>query len=140
MQVTIIRIHIHALQLFQHNTNTLSTPHLSFDLERDLLLRFSFLSLSLSLSLCRSLSRLHGSGARPHDNTRDSETHSAARGEGGAAYRGLGLPIMICVGHVAGGYLLWQCLQGTPRKIATYREQDYGQSYLMMQQAIVSRR
>ena len=62
MQVIIIRLYVpvHALQLYFHDASTLGTPHLSFDLERDLLLRFSFLS--LSLSLCRSLSRLHASG------------------------------------------------------------------------------
>ena len=31
---------------------------------------------------------------------------------------GLDLPIMICVGHDAGGFLLWQCLQGAPRETA----------------------
>ena len=93
MQVTIILVRgpVHALQSSQCNADNLKNPHLSFDLERDLLLRFSFLSLSLSLSLCRSLSRLHGSSKKPHAMIIALETLSAARGEdvsrwGGWAY------------------------------------------------------
>ena len=83
MQVTIALVHVpvHALQSSQCNTDILKAPHLSFDLERDLLLRFSFLSLSLSLSLCRSLSRLHGSSEKLRAIIIALETLSAARGE-----------------------------------------------------------
>ena len=81
--INISQVHdlVHALQSSHFNAGIQDTPHLSFDLERDLLLRFSFLSLSLSLSLCRSLSRLHGSGAMHHANITGFETLSASRGE-----------------------------------------------------------
>ena len=113
-----MHVPVHALQLSQCNAENLETPHLSFDLERDLLLRFSFLSLSLSLSLWRSLSRLHGSSKKPLAMIIALETLPAARGEYVSRWGGLGLPIMICVGHYAGGFLLWQCLRGAPREIA----------------------
>ena len=115
MQVTIIlvRVPVHALQSSQCNDRILRTPHLSFDLERDLLLRFSFLSLSLSLSLCRSLSRLHGSSRKPHANIMALETLSAARGKdasrwGGWAYLSWSasaiMPAASCFGSACRGH------------------------------------
>ena len=128
MQVTIIlvKVPVPAMQSPQCNDDILKISHLSFDLERDLLLRFSFLSLSLSLSLCRSLSRLHGSSRKPHAMTMALETLSTARGQDVLRLGGLGLPIMICVGHDAGGFLLWQYLQGGPRGIARDSNQHGG--------------
>lgn len=35
---------------------------------------------------------------------------------------------MICVGHDADGFLLWQCLQGAPRQIPRDKELDGGLS------------